>query len=146
MLRTYLDFEIRISELDGASSMINVRGPGGEARGTFKSPTLSPTCQTLLERLSQLNTTEAELAELGEIFFQALFHGPVKDVYARSQGFLKADQGLRLRFTIDTPGTPLALLPWEFLNDPDQGPLAMLDMPVVRYVEHQAVMPMLSTP
>ncbi len=146
MLRTYLDFEIRISEFDETSYTINVRGPGGEAHGTFISPTQAPSCQLLLQRLSQLNTTEAELAELGEIFFRSLFQGGIKDVYTRSQGFLKADQGLRLRFTIDALSSQLALLPWEFLNDPDQGPLAMLDMPVVRYVEHQSVLPTLDTP
>jgi hypothetical protein len=37
-------------------------------------------------------------------------------------------------------------VPWEFLADPDQGPLAMLDAPMVRYLPVQAPVPTLAAP
>ena len=69
----------------------------------------------------------------------ALFQGAIKDVYVRSQGALAGDQGLRLR-SISTE-TAVIALPWEFLYDPDQGPLALLDAPIVRYLPQSPASP-----
>jgi hypothetical protein len=51
---------------------------------------------------------------------------------------------MRLTFNIDE-GTAASALHWELLYDPDQGPLALLDTPVMRYLPQQAVIPTLKT-
>jgi hypothetical protein len=146
MFREYLDFEIRIEALANDGYPVSVRGPGGDARGSLALPTHSPAYQRMIERLSALDTDEESLTQLGQLLFDALFTPPIKDVYARSQGKLKDDQGLRLIFDIDAREAAVAAVPWEFLADPDQGPLAMLDAPMVRYLPVQAPVPTLAAP
>jgi hypothetical protein len=146
MFHEYLDFEIRIEALANDAYPVSVRGPGGDARGSLALPTDSPAYQRTIERLAALDTDEASLTQLGEILFAALFTPAIKDVYARSQGKLKDDQGLRLIFDMDAREAAVAAIPWEFLADPDQGPLAMLDAPVVRYLPTQASVPTLAAP
>ena len=79
------------------------------------------------------------------MLFQALFQGAIKDVYTRGQGVLVPDQGLRLRLNIAPSETALIALPWEFLYDPDQGPLALLDAPIVRYLPQSSRIPSLQS-
>jgi hypothetical protein len=146
MFREYLDFEIRIEALANEGYLVSVRGPGGDARGSLALPTQSPVYQRTIERLAALDTDEASLTEFGQFLFAALFTPPIKEVYARSQGKLQGHQGLRLIFDIDACGAAVAAVPWEFLADPDQGPLAMLDAPIVRYLPIQAPIPTLVAP
>lgn len=146
-MKVYRDFEIQISALGDARYALFVSGPGGDARATIGLPTADPAYRALAERLARFDTEEDDLIGLGQLLFGTLFQGPVKDVYTRSQSTLGADEGLRLRLNIDLEReAEVAALPWEFLCDPDQGPLAMLDAPVVRYLPHQSVIPGLSTP
>lgn len=146
-MKLYRDFEIQISALGGGQYAIFVSGPGGDDRGVLALPTGDAAYQALARRLSQLDTDEASLIELGQILFRTLFQGPVKDVYTRSQSALAPDEGMRLRLNIDLEReAEVAALPWEFLCDPDQGPLAMLDAPVVRYMPHQSVIPSVVAP
>jgi len=142
----YLDFEIHIDPLTDAGYPLSVRGPGGETSGVLRLPTDDPAYQQLAGRLAALDTDEELLAQFGQILFTALFTEPIKEAYARSQGRLKDGQGLRLILDIAASEQPVAALPWEFLYDPDQGPLAMLDISVVRYLPQQAVLPTLATP
>ncbi|MDQ2999250.1 MAG: CHAT domain-containing protein, partial [Chloroflexota bacterium] len=86
---------------------------------------------------------EETLVELGKMLFGALFQGAIKDVYVRSQGALAPNQGLRLRLSIVPTETAVIALPWEFLYDPDQGPLALLDAPIVRYLPQSSRIPSL---
>ncbi len=106
-------------------------------------PTDDPIFQALAARLASLNTDEETLVELGKMLFHALFQGAIKDVYVRSQGALTPDQGLRLRLSIVPTETAVIALPWEFLYDPDQGPLALLDAPIVRYLPQSSRIPSL---
>jgi predicted ATPase len=104
-------------------------------------PTQDPTYHALAERLASLDTDEETLMELGQLLFAALFQGAIRDVYVRTQGMLGADEGMRLRLNIAaTEGAAIAM-PWEFLYDPDQGPLALLDAPVMRYLPQSARIP-----
>src|SRR5207247_441308 len=146
MFREYVDFEIRVGELAHDGYPVAVRGPGGDARGVLALPTDSPVYQGALARLATLDTDEECLIQLGQLLFDALFTPPIKDVYARSQGKLKDDQGLRLVFDVDAREAAVGAVPWEFLADPDQGPLAMLDAPMVRYLPIQATVPTLAAP
>jgi predicted ATPase len=145
MFNQYVDFEVHISALSAARYAVAVSGPGGEASGALLLPTDDPTFQALTARLAALDTDEASLVELGQILFAALFQGAIKDVYTRSQGVLTHDQGLRLRLNIAPSEAAVIALPWEFLYDPDQGPLALLDAPIVRYLPQSARIPSLQT-
>jgi hypothetical protein len=144
-MNAYLDFEIAIGTLDGGRYSVMVRGPGGEASDYFTLPA-DETYLRLAERLKQLDTDEAALVQLGQSLFRALFFGPIKDVYTRSQGALGAGQELRLRLSAPPAEVGFHALPWEFLNDPDQGPLALLGASIIRYLPQQDKVPSLATP
>lgn len=144
MFTEYALFDIRIRGGGPERYDVEVQSAlGGDASGVFVSPLGDATFQQQLARLHDLDTNEDLLIELGQSLFRALFQSDVKDVYVRSQGRLKPDQGLRLRFTIDPALTAVAGLPWEFLYDPDQGPLTLLDAPIVRYLPQQSAPPVL---
>ena len=144
-MKSYLDFEIAIGALGADRYALAVRGPGGEASDVLSLPD-DDSFAALLARLQHLDTDEDSLAQLGQALFRAVFRGPIKDVYARSQGVLGPDQGLRLRFTVPPGAARVHAMPWEFLYDPDQGPLALLDAPVVRYLPQQDRIPSLAAP
>ena len=147
MFTDYALFDIRIRGAGPDRYDVDVQSAlGGDASGVFVSPATDPAFQEQIKRLQALDTDEELLIEIGQRLFTALFTSGIKDVYARSQGKLKADQGLRLRFTIDPAQTALASLPWEFLNDPDQGPIVLLDAPIVRYLAQQSAPPVLESP
>ncbi len=112
-MKTYLDFEIHIGTMDANTHVVAVSGPGGEARGTFALPIDDPGYLALAERLKHLDTDETILVGIGQWLFEAVFHGPVRDVYTRSQGILVSEQGLRLRFHVDPTAARIAALPWE---------------------------------
>jgi hypothetical protein len=146
MFKDYALFNIRIRGA-GPEYTVDVQSPlGGDASSTFTPPSGDPHYQELIANLQKLDTDEDMLIELGGILFRALFRSDIKEVYARSQGRLGAEQGLRLRFDLDPAQTEVAGLPWEFLYDPDQGPLALLDAPIVRYLPQQAPTPTLAAP
>jgi hypothetical protein len=58
---------------------------------------------------------------------------------------LQPAQGLRLVLNIAATEQEVGAQPWEFLYDPDQGPLAMLDTSIVRYLQQSALIPSLKT-
>jgi len=147
MFTDYALFDIRIRGAGPERYDVDVQSAlGGDASGVFLSPTGDPSFQQQIARLQALDTDEELLIEIGQRLFRELFQGGIKEVYTRSQGRLKPDQGLRLRFTIDPAQTALASLPWEFLYDPDQGPMVLLDAPIVRYLAQQAAPPVLESP
>ena len=147
MFKDYALFDIRIRGIDLEHSSVEVHSElGGDARSTFIPPLGDPTYDQLTKQLQELETDEDGLVELGQFLFHALFQGSIKDVYKLSQGRLKEGQGLRLRLDIDPALTEIAELPWEFLYDPDRGPLATLNMSIVRYLSQQAAPAALATP
>jgi hypothetical protein len=144
MFKEYALFDIRIRGGDLEHSSVEVHSElGGDAQGAFVSPTSVGAYTEYIARLQRLDTDEDMLVDLGQILFAAIFSSRVKEVYTRSQGKLTPDQGLRLRFDIDPGLSLITAMPWEFLYDPDQGPLAMLDAPIVRYLAQQSPPPVL---
>ena len=142
----YALFSIRIRGAGPDSYTVDVQSSlGGDASGTFIAPTGNPRYQEIAARLKNLDTDEDVLIELGTLLFQSLFQAAIKETYTRSQGGLTPNQGLRLRFDFDPSQTVIAGLPWEFLYDPDRGPLALLDTPVVRYLPQPSAQPTLLT-
>jgi tetratricopeptide (TPR) repeat protein len=143
MLTQYIDFEIRFhSHGKSRYTVVANSSTGGDADGIFVFPT-SATYQALAARLAQLDVDEDALSKLGQLLFSALFQGQIRDLYNRSQGALRPEQGLRLRLHIDSRATMLMALPWEFLYDPIRGPLVMLDASIMRYLPQPASIPSL---
>jgi hypothetical protein len=143
----YVLFDIIIRAASPGNYTVDVRGPfGHDGRSTFVPPFGNPIYQQLAKRLQELDTDEDGIVELGQFLFDSLFQSNIKDVYKLSQGGLKAGQGLRLRLDIDPTLTEIAELPWEFLYDPERGPLATLNMSVVRYFSQQAASAVLTMP
>ena len=145
MATEYLDCEIEIRPRNGDIFPFSFTAPGGDARGILQLPTPNPAYQALAHRLASLDTDEELLTQLGQLLFEALFRDKVKEVYIRTQGGLQPGQGLRLKLNIAASEGDVAALPWEFLYDPDQGPLAMLDVSIVRYLPQSAPIPRLKT-
>lgn len=142
-MKTYVDFEVRIAP-GPTDYMVYATGPGGNESGTFAPPG-DPAFAMLLQQLADFSITEDGLIQIGQQLFRALFHDKIKSAYDRAQAQAEqhADQGLRLRLNIDPQETAVTRLPWELLNDPDRGPLAMLDAPVVRFIPQLATVPSL---
>ncbi|MFL5800555.1 MAG: CHAT domain-containing protein, partial [Roseiflexaceae bacterium] len=145
MFREYLVLEIQISALEAEQFLLSAKGPGGDARVVFTLPLADATYQALAARLDRLDVDETALEQLGQALFHTLFQGSVKDLYARTQGKLSADQGLRIILNISPTAAEVAALPWEFLYDPDHGPLALLDSPIVRFLPQPSAIPTLAT-
>jgi hypothetical protein len=144
MFERYVELEISVEPRRGSTYPLSVRGPGGDARGALRLPTSDPTYQQLAARLATLDTDEDSLTQIGQILFSSLFrsNSEIRAVYARTQGTLKSDEGLRLKFDIGENEFDVSALPWEFLYDPDQiGPMATLDTPIVRYLPQSSVLP-----
>ncbi|MEM8529259.1 MAG: CHAT domain-containing protein [Chloroflexota bacterium] len=134
MFNIYHDFEITIQPPNGDTFPYFIQSPGGEAQGILRLPTNTPTYQELEQRLSQLDTDEDALHQLGTLLFDALFEGKSGEVFSISRGRLQPNEGLRFKLSIAAEESVVASLPWEFIADPNRGPLALLDMPIVRYL------------
>ncbi|MCS6938874.1 MAG: CHAT domain-containing protein [Roseiflexaceae bacterium] len=146
-MKSYSDFEIAVTATESGRFLLKARGPRGEeGDGELRPPDSDPQVQTLLTRLRALDLDEAGIVALGRALFDALFAGAVRDVYVRCRGALGSDEGLRLRLNIPPSATSVAMLPWEFLYDPDRGPLALLDTPVVRHLPQPDRIPPLTAP
>lgn len=74
--------------------------------------------------------------DVGQILFDALFSDEVRSCYRTSLASAKADgKRLRLRLRVEAP--ELAMLPWEFLYDVQEGDhISLLKAtPLTRYLE-----------
>jgi hypothetical protein len=145
MFTEYLDCRIEFQPRSGDAFPFSISAPGGDARGTLRLPTNDPAYQELAGKLASLSVDEEVLTQIGQTLFATLFQGQSKDVLIRSQGVLKDGQGLRLVLNIAATEQEVGALPWEFLYDPDQGPLVMLDTPIVRYLQQPVLIPRLKT-
>lgn len=140
MFTSYAECEIEFLPHSGDAYPLSVTAPGGDATGTLSLPAGDPRYRELLARLEARDTDDAALAELGELLFGALFQGEVREVWLRSQQALQPDQGLRIKLRM-SPADPVAALPWELIRDPEYGPLALLDAPIVRYLPQPSPAP-----
>jgi hypothetical protein len=137
----FTEFEIEIGPPHGDTYPVTARGPGGDARGSLRNPAAAPEFQELHGRLGRLDTDEALLSQIGAALFGALFQGELARVYAASRSRLRDDQALTLRMCIPADLEEIAALPWEFMVDPDIGPLALFDTPIVRYLPQPTPLP-----
>lgn len=146
MVREHLTIVIRIERTAANNHMVSVRAPGGDATGQLALPAETPFFQEALRRIALLDTDDALLRRFGETLFEALFTPAIRMVYARTQGMCTHDQALRLVFDLDPNDPAIVGLPWEYLVDPDQGPLVMLNTTITRYLALAAPVPPLGAP
>ncbi len=155
-MRQYVNLTIvfGVRNPDGGYNL-SVRSPYGDAPGLLRLPTVAlhsqalaaklrlpsstPLYQELADRLETFAIDEEGLTLLGKLLFGALFEDPqVRTIYDRMRGAIENDPDKRARIRLELldnsdATVEAARLPWEFLFDPDFGPLALLDFSVVRY-------------
>ena len=130
------EFVIQIGSLldEDVYATYVVRSPAGEARSELKLPFSSKELDcwvanhgvpvnhpepdtdegSLRESITKLNPRE-----MGNLLFEALFNGQVRQLYERSMG--KTDQRLRIQLKLDPYDenlVRLARLPWELMREP----------------------------
>ena len=143
MFNQYVDFEVHVSPLSASRYAVAVSGPGGDASGALLLPTDDPIFQALAARLAASTPTRRRWSSWARCCSRRCSRARSRMCISRSQGALTPDQGLRLRLNIVPTETAVIALPWEFLYDPDQGPLALLDAPIVRYLPQSSRIPSL---
>jgi hypothetical protein len=138
-MENYTDLNISFGakDADGAYPLYAKADVAGDARGSMRLPTEDPEYQDLAAKFMTFQTSEAILTRLGEKLFAALFQGQMRDLYLGVQGAVRSDPdlGLRIKLVFSAQTAEVAALPWEFISEPGQGPLALLDCSIVRYPE-----------
>jgi hypothetical protein len=145
----YEDFSLLLEAPREGVYPVIVRSPAGEARGTFEIPLPGENRPPAGAAVSSESTRDMSASaparfdptEVGSRLFQALFSGPVRDLFERSLGRIEDDpeRGLRvvLRFDPDQlEAGRLAALPWELLYRKEQRQFLNISRksPVVRFL------------
>jgi tetratricopeptide (TPR) repeat protein len=132
---TYLNFDLEIHPgiADGYPVTVRLEGRGGEAAGTLHLPSTTAIPQSQLPTIPQ---NEQAARAFGQALFDALLTGDIGKRYAASRVIARQEnKGLRLRLHIQPP--ELAVLPWEYLYDKDEGNYVCLSRltPLIRYLD-----------
>jgi tetratricopeptide (TPR) repeat protein len=142
----YLDFDLEIREGDLHEYSVIVRSPAGEAQEQMSFPFDERALRDRLRDLEiallrsggtrrSLSREEQTVQDFGRSLFEALLVGDVRTRYLMSLDKAEQqDKGLRMKLRVQPP--ELAVIPWEFLYDPDRDYLCFSpDTPIVRYVD-----------
>jgi hypothetical protein len=142
----YLDFDLEIREGEPRGYAVAVRSPAGEAQEEMSFPFDERQLRDKLKDLEiallrsggtrrRLSSEEQTVQDFGRRLFEALLVGDVRTRYLMSLDKAEQqDKGLRMKLRVQPP--ELAVLPWEFLYDPDRDYLCFSpDTPIVRYVD-----------
>lgn len=141
-ISAYDELKLRIERAPGGGHRVLAMTPEGEATGTFTLPFSDVEIENFVLRVGRPRSTRrGDTSSYGaaEVFggrlFEALFAGPVRDLYRSSLARSRA-QGHGLRVTLQLSGAPeLMDVPWEYLYD-DPSFLAVSKFtPVVRYLD-----------
>lgn len=133
--REYIDIEVRLTSKNPNDKTYDVYAKsqaGYDTSDTFAIPQ-DAAFQALVASVEALTTSEAEITDLGKQLFRLLFGGKTRNVYEQTKGGLARHQRIRIRLNMDLTD-PIAQLPWEYLFDPDDDALALMDTPIVRYI------------
>jgi CHAT domain len=146
--RAYDDFAIEIGSGSGREYPVVVRSSTGDVRGTMRFPFDELALESRLKdlqiallksggrRRQALTQEERAVQGLGQALFDTLLADEVRRCYDDSLERADAgDKGLRLKLVITAP--ELAVLPWEYLYDPDRAEYLSLSAgtPIVRYLD-----------
>lgn len=144
----YLNFDLHIGIADNRGYPVRViQSPAGEATAPMRSTFTDPTFRQALDMLTDVSGSTSRSSvgapsrstvarDVGQILFDALFSDEVRSCYRTSLASAKADgKRLRLRLRVEAP--ELAMLPWEFLYDVQEGDhISLLKAtPLTRYLE-----------
>ncbi len=156
----YLDFDLEIDGSADAYSLAVLHSPAGEAHGILHFPFDRQALESHLKSLqiallrsavprrSDEAGPEIEVQEFGRDLFEDVFNGDIRSRYQMSQHqALQQGCGLRLKLRIHPP--ELAMLPWEYLYDPQRSDFICLSRatPIVRYIDlPQVPVPLTITP
>ncbi len=141
---TYLDFEVTVNSIKGAyyARAYSVVGEASE---------VLPISDNALERLQKLHKTllfpggkhrmtrsllNKKVKIFGLRLFDILFVGEIRNCYYQSRVRARSEtKGVRLRLNFQAP--ELAVLPWEFIFDPNENDHVSLsyNTPIVRYLD-----------
>ncbi len=145
----YLDFEVEISpDNKGHYTVAVLRSPAGEARETVRFPTelqmesrLKDLELALLrsgvKRRRALSKEELTVQNFGRQLFDLLLPNELRGLYRSSLNKAMTQTcGLRLKLRLKE-APELAVLPWEFLYDPNEAEYVCLsqDTSIVRYLD-----------
>ena len=145
----YEDFSLLLEPARDGVYPVIVHSPAGEGRGTFRIPLPgeerrpaddAPGSEATRDMRSSA-PVRFDPTEAGSRLFQALFSGPVRDLFERSLGRIENDPEVGLRIVLgfdpDQPDTGrLAALPWELLYRKDQRQFLNFSRksPIVRFL------------
>jgi uncharacterized membrane protein HdeD (DUF308 family) len=146
-MKEYLDFDLEIREGGPQEYPVAVDSPGGQAEERMRFPFDDWDLENKLLALENallrsggsrrgISVEEQTVQEFGERLFKAVLTGDIRTRYEVSLRLARQqNKGLRLKLHIRPP--KLALLPWEFLYDPDSGEYLCFSSstPLVRYVD-----------
>jgi CHAT domain-containing protein/CHASE2 domain-containing sensor protein len=120
----YADLGLAVSERQGRNYSLQViESLVGEeqANASFQSFMEEETFQKILQRLKNLQASRADMKEMGEKLFDALFQSEIYSVFERNlDRATSAGKKLRLRLRLDAP--ELICLPWELIYNAKRGP------------------------
>ncbi|HYV07018.1 MAG TPA: hypothetical protein VFB82_20650, partial [Blastocatellia bacterium] len=135
----YKDFALMIQRQgDGYLAKVT-RSPGGEDSVIFQNPFTDDELEQLVSLLGHPGQDEQAAQDaardFGSRLYKAVFAGGVNTRLHVSLSEIDEECGLRIQLHLsDVP--ELATLPWEYLYDPDLGPLSRLSKtPIVRYMD-----------
>lgn len=134
MPSTYLDIDITFQPREGGRLRFQADSGQGQASGELPDLNADSEFRELLLGLRTDDTSEDDLITLGKKLYSALFQGEMLNLLMRVKGAQAEDQGIRLKLRTAPADTEVAVLPWEFLFDPQlDNPFVLLGISVVRY-------------
>lgn len=115
---------------DDRSIPVTVRVPDADqlVEGLLQLPFDADAITEYFAELTEGATPAEAAAAIGAQLFEALFQGPIKDLYLATR--TRLGQAFRYRLLIEAPAA--ARMPWELLCDPQRGKFLALENPLVR--------------
>ena len=134
--RSYLDFHVRIHQRPafGEPFPLTVESWAGIGTGQVALDVEDPTLWAQIRRLEQNRVNPDDLRNLGTTLWKAIFSSPdIERRYVACQAEAGTRKGIRLKLDIEPPA--LAVLPWEYLYDPESLTFPALSprTPITRY-------------
>jgi hypothetical protein len=112
--------------------------PAGTAVGELKLDLQDPAFKIALAQVSGVNPDLQRRTEFGRTLFSALFNSDVLNTWNNSWGRVAGGAGAGLRLSLLIEDEALSFIPWELLQDPVRGFIAVAaDSAVSRYLPVQ---------
>src|ERR1044072_2256429 len=123
-MKRYADFEVWVGSGspndtgDWVFPVHVITAPSAPATGTLTLPLTDGQFTTKVAQVCGVGADLKSRQDFGQLLFDALFNGDIKDAWLVSKGRIDAAKdGLHMRLCLNAP--ELSLLPWELLFDDD---------------------------